>query len=377
MSEHFRTVQIPAGPEGAFAALEAIHELFEDEQSVALIPADSASALEAVRIDAPLHTDEPTLILCTSGSTGSPRGVELTVTALGEAAALSAVALGSQSVWLAGLPVTSIGGLNPLIRSALAGTAPVIWDGIGGAYSFDAEDFSSFLRATVVSARKQKLTSAVSLVPTQVHRLAENDDALTALAELDFVLVGGGALNPALAATAEAAGVNLIRTYGSTETSGGICYNGMSFEGVTIECDADQRVSVYSPTLATCYRDGETISPTWKSSDRGSINDGQLKILGRIDDITKVAGHNVDLKRLEQQLETTEGISAVAVVAREDAEYGTVPVIAFVGDASEADVEQRSRQILEQLGIPLRVRRLDVMPMLASGKPDRVRISQL
>ena len=86
MSKDFRTVQVEPGPQGAFSALEAIHELFEDEQSVALIPAGSAAALAAIMEAQPLHTDEPTLVLCTSGSTGEPRGVELTVTALGEAA---------------------------------------------------------------------------------------------------------------------------------------------------------------------------------------------------------------------------------------------------------------------------------------------------
>ncbi len=377
MSEHFRTVQVPAGPGGAFAALEAIHELFEDEQSVALIPAHSPESLTAIRQHEPIHADEPTLILCTSGSTGVPRGVELTVTAIGEAAALSAMALGSQSVWLAALPVTSIGGLNPLIRSALAGTAPVIWDGIGGAYSFEAEEFTAFLDATAVAAKKQKLSSAVSLVPTQLHRIAERPEALAALAALDYVLVGGGAVTPAIADRVQSSGVNLIRTYGSTETSGGICYNGVELEEVSFEFDEDQRVIVHSPTLAVAYRDGEKIAPAWRSSDRGQLIDGALSILGRVDDIRKVAGHNVDLRRLEHQLESTNEIRSVAVVGADDDEYGCVPVIAYSGEMTESRVEELARETLDGLGIPLRIRKLDSLPMLTNGKPDRVRISQL
>ena len=73
MSKDFRTVQVEPGPQGAFRALEAIHELFEDEQSVALIPAGSAAARAAIMEAQPLHTDEPTLVLCTSGSTGEPQ----------------------------------------------------------------------------------------------------------------------------------------------------------------------------------------------------------------------------------------------------------------------------------------------------------------
>ena len=377
MSKHFRTVQVQPGPEGAFAALEAVHELFEDEVSVALVPAGSAASLAAIDESSPLHTDEPTLVVCTSGSTGQPRGVELTVTALGEAAALSAMTLGSQSVWLAALPVTSIGGLNPLLRSALAGTAPVIWDGIGGAYSFEAEEFIAFMNAALVSARKQKLTSAISLVPTQLHRLAANAEALATLALIDHVLVGGGAVPAALAEQVTEAGVRLVRTYGSTETAGGVVYNATAFEGVSFEFDADQRVTVQSPTLAHCYRDGEPIAATgWRSSDRGELVDGRLSILGRVDDIIKVSGHNVDLKRVAAIVESVSGVDACAVTSAEDAVYGRVPVIAVVGGVA-ADVEVAVRAGFEGLSIPLRTHQLAALPMLTNGKPDLIAIAAL
>lgn len=378
MSKDFRTVQVEPGPAGAFTALEAIHELFEEEQSVALIPAESEAARAALMEDQPLHTDEPTLVLCTSGSTGEPRGVELTVTALGEAAALSAMALHSQAVWLAALPVTSIGGLNPLIRSALAGTAPVIWDGIGGAYPFDAEDFIAFMNATLVSAKKQKLSSAVSLVPTQLYRLSQHETAMATLKNFEAVLVGGGAVPTPLAETAMAAGIRLIRTYGSTETAGGIVYNGQPFEGVRCEFDKDSRLRVHSPTLAHCYRDGEPIAATgWRSSDRGQLIDGLLNILGRVDDIIKVAGHNVDLKRIQVLVESLDSVLTCAVTSRTDMAYGALPVIAYVGDALPDDVELSVRASINHLSIPLHVIRLLELPMLTNGKPDLRAISEL
>lgn len=378
MSKDFRTVQVEPGPAGAFIALEAIHALFEDEQSVALIPAGSEAARAALLEERPLHTSEPTLVLCTSGSTGEPRGVELSVTALGEAAALSAMALRSQAVWLAALPVTSIGGLNPLIRSALAGTAPVIWDGIGGAYPFAADEFIAFMNATLVSAKKQKLSSAVSLVPTQVYRICEDEAALATLAKFDHVLVGGGALPAVVAETAISAGVRLIRTYGSTETSGGIVYNGQPFEGVRCEFDGDWRLTVHSPTLAECYRDGEPIAATgWHSSDRGEFVDGQLRIFGRIDDIVKVAGHNVDLKRMQSTVESLTSVRVCAVTSRPDDAYGNMPVIAYVGDIDSAEVEQQIRVSIELLSIPMRVIAVSELPMLTNGKPDLRTISQL
>ncbi|MEY2635051.1 MAG: hypothetical protein RIS75_991, partial [Actinomycetota bacterium] len=115
MSKHFATVQIQPGLTGVTQAMQAVHELFEDEKSVALIPADNPAALAAIEPSLPLLGDEPSLIVVTSGSTGAPRGVELSVTALAESASASAQYFGSQAVWLTALPVTSMGGLNTVI----------------------------------------------------------------------------------------------------------------------------------------------------------------------------------------------------------------------------------------------------------------------
>ena len=73
----------------------------------------------------------------------------------------------------------------------------------------------------------------------------------------------------------------------------------------------------------------------------------------------------------------SDEVAGVVVVAAEDAQYGCVPVIAFVGAASESSVEEVARQSLNGLSIPLRIRKLESLPMLANGKPDRLRIGQL
>ena len=198
------------------------------------------------------------------------------------------------------------------------------------------------------------------------------------LLEVDAVLVGGGAVPAALTEKALAAGMRLIRTYGSTETAGGIVYNGQAFEGVRFEFDADARVRVHSPTLAHCYRDGEPIASTgWQSSDRGQLINGHLNIVGRVDDIIKVAGHNVDLKRIQLLVESLESVRSCAVTSRPDSAYGAVPVIAYVGEASKPEIELSVRASLENISVPLHVLGLPHLPMLTNGKPDLRAISEL
>jgi len=378
MTRYFSTVQVQPGLSGVLAAISAVHELFEDGQSVALIAADSAVAQAAIAADSPLHCDEPTLILTTSGSTGGPRGVEIPLSALAQSAEASALYFGNQAVWLTAIPVTGMGGLNTVIRSALAGTEPVIWDGIGGAGTFDAATFIPYLEATVIGARKQNLAAAASLVPTQLHRIVNNDQALAALARLDYVLVGGGATSQELLDQCALAGVRIVRTYGSTETSGGCVYNGEPLEGVQLHFDDASVVTVNGPTLAHSYRDGQPIAANgWRSSDRGRISDGTLEIFGRIDDIVKVAGHNVDLQLLTLGLRSHPDIDMIEIVGRPDRQYENIPVIAFTGSLPESVVETMAREVLIENSIPLRVVRLAEIPLLPNGKPDRIAIQEL
>lgn len=372
----FKVVEIAPGECGVQAAMAAVHALFEEEVSLALVPMGDAKAREALRETEPLHTDEPTLVLCTSGSLGAPKAVELTVTALGIAATQSAEYLGDQSVWLTCLPVTSMGGLNTVVRAALAGLAPVIWDGVAGASSFEAEPLLPFLHATIRSARKLRQSSAVSLVPTQAHRLSENPETLATLAHFDFVLVGGGALNESTARRLREAEVNVIRTYGATETCGGVVYDGKPLSTVAVTVDDDGQLLIDSLSLATCYRDGTPIASPWPTGDLGTVVNGIVSVNGRMDDVIKVAGQKVDLAALATLVGTLPGVDAAAAAGAPHAEYGSVPVIAYSGSVSAEAVEELVRAA--DFGrLPLRVRRVESLPLLPNGKPDRGAIAAL
>jgi O-succinylbenzoic acid--CoA ligase len=70
-----------------------------------------------------------------------------------------------------------------LVRSAAAGTTPVLVDDVAG------------LGSALEQVTGER--AYVSLVPTQLHRLAEANE-LELLRRFDAVLVGGAALTPAL-----------------------------------------------------------------------------------------------------------------------------------------------------------------------------------
>ena len=371
---HFTTIEIEPGPAGVQAALRAVHALFEEEQSVALVPTSNPAARAALMEGEPLHTDEPTLLLSTSGSLGRPRAVELTVSALAAAAMASAAYFRSEAVWLTALPVTGIGGLNTVIRSALAGVQPIAWQGEG---SWSAAFLAANVEECVGWARRQGMSAATSLVPTQLHRIAEHPGGLDLLARLDYVLVGGGATPTDLGERAEGAGVRLVRTYGATESCGGVVYNGEALEGVELSISEAGEVLITSPTNATCYRDGNPIAPTWATGDRGMIASGMLQVLGRADEVVKVAGHKVDLAQLAAAVRELPDVAEVAVVAVDDAQYGKLPVVAYTGTAAAERVVAAALAHLGGARLPLRAKACAELPLLPNGKPDRQAIAAL
>ena len=179
------------------------------------------------------------VVVGTSGSTGAPKGVELSAAALRHSARASLDRVGARpgERWLCCLPVTHVAGLQVLVRSLVSGTEPVLAD------RADA--------ATLAASG----CSHVSLVPTQLQRLLESGvDKSTPLAGFSSVLLGGAAAPARLLAAARAAGVPVVTTYGMTETCGGCVYDGVPLDGVRVQIGDDERIWIGGPVLFTRYR---------------------------------------------------------------------------------------------------------------------------
>ena len=80
--------------------------------------------------DSPGVTPGTAVVIATSGSTGEPKGVELSAAALRHSARASLDRIGARpgEAWLSCLPPSHISGLQVFVRSLLSGTAPVVLD---------------------------------------------------------------------------------------------------------------------------------------------------------------------------------------------------------------------------------------------------------
>ena len=324
------------------------------------------------------------VIIGTAGSTGAPKGVELSADALLHSARASLARVDARpgQRWLCCLPATHIAGIQVLVRSLVSGTEPVL------ATRADAE--------TVAGSG----CAHVSLVPVQLRRLLADQgrpgDISTPLAGFASVLLGGAAAPQSLLDEARAAGVPVVTTYGMTETCGGCVYDGWPLDGVKVRAGADPgetdpsdpssgRIWIRGPVLFSRYRGDvagtEVVHDGWfRTGDLGRVDAaGRLTVRGRADDVINTGGRKVVPGEVAAVLETCPGVRDVAVVGQPDTEWGE-RVVAVVVPADPADpptlelLRLHVRQRLPRYASPSRVVIVDAVPMLPSGKHDIARL---
>jgi o-succinylbenzoate---CoA ligase len=313
--------------------------------------------------------EDVALVLTTSGSTGVPKGAELTASALLASARASLARLGAGSGrWLCCLPTHHISGLGVLTRSVLTGTDPVIADQCDAATVADTD------------------CEFVSLVPTQLSRLLA---AAAPVAKFRAVLLGGAAAPADLLEAAAAAGARVVSTYGMTETCGGCVYDGVPLAGVRVGTGADGRVKIAGPVLFARYRLAPDLTEAnladgwFTTSDLGGLgDDGRLALRGRADDVINTGGEKVVPGEVERVLQGCPGVREVAVVGVPDPDWGerVTAVVVAAGQATRptlADLREVVQKTLPRHAAPHKVVYLEALPMLASGKPDRLRLREI
>jgi o-succinylbenzoate---CoA ligase len=317
------------------------------------------------------------VIICTSGSTGAPKGVELSALALTHSARASLARIGARpgERWLCCLPVTHVAGLQVLVRSMLGGTEPMVAGG---------SDLQTIARAGGGAGEGEGGAGGgcahVSLVPTQLARLL---DAGTPPAGYRTVLLGGAAAAGGLLRRAREQGVRVVTTYGMTETCGGCVYDGFPLDGVKAEIRDEGRIWLGGPVLFRGYHGEPPRSGTWfQTSDLGSLDrTGRLTVRGRADDVINTGGHKVLPGEVAEVLQSCPGVKDAVVIGQRDAEWGET-VIAVVVPADPRDpptlkmLRMRVQERLPRYAAPSRVVLVDAVPMLPSGKPDLQRLRQ-
>jgi o-succinylbenzoate---CoA ligase len=342
-----------------------------------------ARALESLESEAcGLHADTACLapaedwaLLFTSGTTGQPKAARLPVGGLLASAAASRRNLGAspEDRWLCTLPLFHVGGLAMAVRCAVDGSALVLHR------RFEAE-----------AVARELATGGITHTSLVARTLAQSLDAGAKGPDLRAVLVGGGPVPESLVARARAAGLPILRTYGLTEACSQVATErpgeadgtscGPPLPTLEVRIEATGEILVRGPTLMAGYHGDAAVSAAalaggWlHTGDVGALDGrGRLRVLARRSDLIISGGENVYPAEVEAVLASHPSVVEAAVVGREDAAWGEVPVAAVVlrpGTGPEGLLTW-ARGRLAAFKVPADLVVLPALPRTALEKVDR------
>ncbi len=329
-------------------------------------------------MDSPSPSDTLTVIY-TSGSAGAARGACLSRRAFVASAAAHAAHLGwrDDDRWLLCMPPAHVGGLSVLTRCLIARRCVVL-----GPPAFEPREVLHILRRDRVTL--------CSLVPTMLRRLLACEPAWSPHPELRAVLVGGAHFPQALRKRSVEHGIPTLATYGCTEAcsqvttqspaQAGTLGSGTPLSGIDVRID-DGEIQIRGPVLMDGYLE-EDRAHAWQTTDgwlrtgdAGSwLDDGQLLVHGRLDDLIVTGGENVVPREVEDWLQSIPGIESASVFSVPSKEWGEEVVAALVVVPRAYDpgaLRDALRAGLAPHKRPKRVCVVEALPLNRTGKVDR------
>jgi O-succinylbenzoic acid--CoA ligase len=292
------------------------------------------------------------LVMLTSGSSGTPKAVELSWDALRASAQLTQESLRDAvpPVWFPCLPANHIGGLAVLLRAILS-DAQLLWG--------DVHEISS------ACARG---ATHVALVRAQ---LFQHD-----ISGFSAVLLGGARPPGDLPD-------NVIATWGMTETGSGVVYNGRPLRDVAIT-SVDGQICVKSPTLFRSYRDaprpriaGPDGTTDWfPTGDAGEIVNGVVRVRGRLDYVINTGGEKVWPDDLEAVISSVSGVRDVAITSVDDQAWGQRIVALVVSNVPlDQEILSAAAERIGPWAKPKEIRYVESIPRTLNGKIRRDKLS--
>jgi cyclohexanecarboxylate-CoA ligase len=327
--------------------------------------------------------DDLAVILFTSGSSGAPKAVRHTRAALDyKARTMVAVhGLTSEDVVLMPAPCAHVSGLlNGVLVPHVAGMDVVFMA------KWDPDRALDLIERHHVSYMVGPPTFFVGLMQASTFTRER-------ASSMRLVSSGGAGVTPAFVDEAsEQLGCVVKRTYGSTEVpsvttsyAGDPPERARTTDGRVVG-EAQIRLAattgeleVRGPEMFVGYvdeqqtREAMTDDGWFRTGDLAAIDAGWLTITGRLKDVVIRGGENIGTAEVEAVLEAHPSVRQAVVVGEPDERLGE-RVAAFVVGALDLDECRRwfAERGIARFKWPERVVTVDALPVLTSGKPDRM-----
>ncbi|WP_370617423.1 long-chain-fatty-acid--CoA ligase [Mumia sp. Pv 4-285] len=343
--------------------------------------------------------DESALMFYTSGTTGHPKGIELTGPNIGKAIAAMhyLLELDTTSVALAPVPFFHVSGLGLALVAGVNGAALLLRNQTSPA------DLLSILQ-------EYRVSHAVA-VPTLIQFMVAQPEARTAdWSALKYLIYGSSPIpEPVLREATEVFGCKFLQSYGLTESTGGVTMLSPEDHRPTPETAHRLRsvgrpmpnvpVRVVDPTTLADLPPGErgevliggghVMKRYWRNDsataaaitddgwlrtgDGGSFDeDGYLYLHDRLKDMIVSGGENVYPAEVESTLTGHPSIAQVAVIGVPSERWGESAYAVVVptpgATVTEGEIIAWARERMAHFKCPVGVAFVETLPLNASGK---------
>jgi O-succinylbenzoic acid--CoA ligase len=206
----------------------------------------------------------------------------------------------------------------------------------------------------------------------QVYNTLQVPEEKAILMEIKHLIIGGGAIDEALASELKDFPNQVWSTYGMTETLSHIALRRLNgenasdwytpFDSVNIRLSEEGTLIIHAPNVCA-----EELT----SNDIAEINEeGKFRILGRKDNTINSGGVKIQIEQVEAALKAHLDIP-FQITARKDAKFGEIVVLIYNKVKDEASVRQACEKALPTYWVPKAYIAVDELPMTGTGKPDR------
>jgi O-succinylbenzoic acid--CoA ligase len=218
----------------------------------------------------------------------------------------------------------------------------------------------------------KEVPTFAAMIPMQVYNTLQVPEERAKLMKIKHLIIGGGAIDEALANDLKSFPNHVWSTYGMTETLSHIALrklNGQDasdwytpFDNVRIRLSEEGTLIIHAPNV--CAEELTT-------NDIAEINgEGKFRILGRKDNTINSGGVKIQIEQVEGLLKKHLDIP-FQITARKDAKFGEIVVLIYNKVGNEANIRQVCEDTLPTYWVPKAYIPVDELPMTGTGKPDR------
>jgi o-succinylbenzoate---CoA ligase len=342
---------------------------------------------EECNINNEAKPDDVAVIIHTSGSSGTPKGVETTNNNLYQSYLLATTQFNfsDRDIFLASLPFYHIGGFSIINRALLSGGTLVLP--------------KSLKQNDIMLSLEKYNPTIVSFVPTMLKRFIEN--GINPNNNLRLLFLGGGPSSDKLISSALKNKWPIVKVYGSSETTAMItaCSGnelkmipasaGKPFDGIKIKILDETKslvannvvgeIAIKSATIARGYLNevkswhNKFHNDYYLSGDYGYIDEnGLLFVVARRTDLIISGGENISPHEVELYLNEHFEIADSFVFPINDIEWGQIPVAVLVlennSSLTEYEIVNYLKSKISSYKIPKQILVLDEIPKTALGK---------